>query len=430
MELGLISFLFLFCLAYVNPIFGFYKLKNSLVFPIVFLGFIVLIIIFSSQTLKSAQYGFYLWINIIFPSLFPFFVGAELLQGTGLIKAAGILLEPIMRPLFNVPGVGSFAFAMGIFSGYPGGAKITADLRKLNLCTKTEGERLLAFTNNSSPMFITGAVGAGILGHPELGLLLLVSHLLACITVGILFRFYGLSTEKTKVYRVFKRKEDISYSIFYKISKELENSPQIGFNNIGLKLGEAIKNSIDTLLMIGGFVVLFCVIINLLINLKVIKLIAYFIKYIFLWLGFNYDLATSLVSGFFEITTGTSYLSLSFAPLEQKLIIAASIIGWGGLSVHSQVASIISKTDINLKPYLIGKFMQGIFAGIYTGLYLFFYKKSKNQELSAFCQLPTIIQYDWMTYFTNSLKLTIILIIITASLTIAAQIRKYVLSSN
>jgi len=92
----------------------------------------------------------FLWFNVVFPSLFPFFVASEILYRTGFIKAIGILLEPIMRP-FNVPGCGSFAFAMGITSGYPVGAKITASMREEKLLSKTESERLLSFTNNSGP---------------------------------------------------------------------------------------------------------------------------------------------------------------------------------------------------------------------------------------------------------------------------------------
>lgn len=47
---------------------------------------------------------------------------------------------------------------MGIISGYPVGAKIVTEFRKNGECTKAEAERLLAFTNNSGPLFIIGTV--------------------------------------------------------------------------------------------------------------------------------------------------------------------------------------------------------------------------------------------------------------------------------
>ncbi len=63
-----------------------------------------------------------------------------------------------MKPIFNVPGIGAYAFIMGIISGYPVGAKIVTEFRKNGECSKAEAERLLAFTNNSGPLFIIGTV--------------------------------------------------------------------------------------------------------------------------------------------------------------------------------------------------------------------------------------------------------------------------------
>lgn len=102
----------------------------------------------------------------------------------------GKALNRIMRPLFNVPGEGSFAFLMGIISGYPTGAKIVSNLKEKKICNTEECERLIAFTNNSGPLFIVGTVGSGLFGNSKIGFLLLFTHILACITVGFLFRFW------------------------------------------------------------------------------------------------------------------------------------------------------------------------------------------------------------------------------------------------
>ena len=87
-------------------------------------------------------------------------------------------------------GEGAFAFIMGIISGYPVGAKIVTKFREDNVCTKEECERLLAFTNNSGPLFIVGTVGISLLGNVSIGIMLLIVHILASITVGIFFRFW------------------------------------------------------------------------------------------------------------------------------------------------------------------------------------------------------------------------------------------------
>ena len=102
-----------------------------------------------------------------------------------------------MRPLFNVPGEGSFAFIMGLISGYPVGAKIVTDFRNNGICTKDEGNRLLAFTNNSGPLFIIGTVGIGLFANKSIGLLLFITHFMACITVGVIFKFFSKSFKMT-----------------------------------------------------------------------------------------------------------------------------------------------------------------------------------------------------------------------------------------
>ncbi len=206
---------------------------------------------------------------------------------------------------------------------------------------------------------------------------------------------------------------------------EIENSPGIDFSNVGHKLGEAVKSSINTLLMIGGFIVLFCVIINLLINLKVVYFLSLFVKFIFQYFDIAYNMASPLVSGLFEITTGINYIKLSFAPLSQKVAIAAFILGWGGLSVHAQVASIVSKTDISIKPYLIGKFLQGVFAAIYTVIYLNWSGIVKNNDMPVFGQMIDTLSYDWLVYHNMSLELVTVFVIITLVLFAFTRVLKY-----
>lgn len=62
-------------------------------------------------------------------------------------------------------GIGAYAFIMGIISGYPVGAKIVTEFRKNGDCSRAEAERLLAFTNNSGPLFIIGSVGISMFGN-------------------------------------------------------------------------------------------------------------------------------------------------------------------------------------------------------------------------------------------------------------------------
>lgn len=165
------------------------KLRN-LIIPITFVLFTIFLVVFSKSNLSAAKDGLSLFANSVLPSLLPFFIATELLSYTGIIEVLGRVLNRFMRPIFNVPGEGAFAFIMGIISGYPIGAKIVTNFRQNGICTKEEGERLLAFSNNSGPLFIIGTVGISLFFDTRTGILLFLSHILACISVGIVFRFW------------------------------------------------------------------------------------------------------------------------------------------------------------------------------------------------------------------------------------------------
>ncbi|HEX2946456.1 MAG TPA: sporulation integral membrane protein YlbJ [Clostridia bacterium] len=332
---------------------------RKLVLPFLCILFVLCLILFSGSAVKAAQNGLALWAGVVVPSLFPFFVASEIINSTGFIRTSGVLLEPVMRPVFNVPGSASFALLLGITSGYPVGAKITSDLRNGGLLSRTEAERLLAFTNNSGPLFIVGAVGTGMYGSPRIGIFLLACHILACLTVGVLFRFYGRSGGS----RIKEsRKKDLLKT--FKTNLLSQQSQAGGFGSI---LGNAIRNSVATILAIGGFIVLFAVIIQLLTETGLIGALAGALSFVLSPLGLDRDVLTGVISGVFEITTGSRIASaLASVPVTVKLPAVSLIIGWAGLSVHFQVMSITSVTDIRVMPYFFGKALQGIIAAIYT----------------------------------------------------------------
>ena len=98
------------------------KIKNLFI-PMCIYLFIICLLLFSKDNISAAKSGLYLWANAVLPSLLPFFIATELLNYTDITNLCGKLLNPIMRPLFNVPGEGAIALIMGIISGYPVGAK-------------------------------------------------------------------------------------------------------------------------------------------------------------------------------------------------------------------------------------------------------------------------------------------------------------------
>ena len=54
-----------------------------------------------------------------------------------------------------------------------------------------------------------------------------------------------------------------------------------------------------------------------------------------------------------------------------NIIFTAFLLGFGGISVLLQVLSIVSKSDLSIKPYILGKFLHGVFAAFYTFLFIY-----------------------------------------------------------
>lgn len=332
------------------------KLKRN-IFSLVFLAFTFGILIFSNSNLSAVKYGLSLWVTSVIPSLFPFLVATELLMHTNIINQLGFIFNKFMKPIFNIRGEGSFAFIMGIISGYPVGAKIAANFRQNNICSKEECERLLSFTNNSGPLFVIGTVGILMFKNTTIGILLFITHLLSSISVGMVFRFW----KKNKNSDNFK--QNLSHTITTK--------KNVSLYNLGEVLAESITSATSTILLIGGFIVLFSSIISILKSSGVLSNCVLFITPIFNLLNIDTSFCLPLISGFIEITNGIASISnIACKKLSINIILSAFLLGFGGISVLLQVLSITSKTDLSIKPYIIGKILHGILASFYTYIFI------------------------------------------------------------
>lgn len=319
-------------------------------FTVLFLLFTLSLILFSSANLEAAQNGLKLWANSVVPTLFPFFIATELLCRTNFIHILGKFLNRFMKPVFGVPGQSAIAIIMGIISGYPVGAKVVCNLYENHMCTKTEAERLIAFTNNSGPIFILGSVGVSLLGNVQIGKILLISHILSSLLVGFVFRFWK------------KNQTNLTSNTWQSQTKEL-----IRVSNLGEILGESIKKSISTILSIGGFVVLFSVILSILTSTQILTSFANLLTNI----GIPHNIALSILSGIIELTNGLQTASLCYTSLPTSCILTCSfLLGFGGISVLLQVFSIISKSGISIKPYFYGKILHALFSVILTFILL------------------------------------------------------------
>lgn len=322
----------------------------------------IILVMYPEEAFRSSLRGLTIWWDVVFPALLPFFITAEIMMGFGVVHFLGVLLEPLMRPIFRVPGTGAFVMAVGLISGNPMGAKLTANLREKEMITREEGERLVSFTSTAGPLFIFGAVAVGFFKNASIGLLLAIAHYAGAFLVGFLMRFYerdatpSSSTEKKSGF------------ILIRALRAMHRARMNDGRPLGLLIGQAVTSAVQTLLLIGGFIIMFSVLTHLIHYVGVTVLLDHLITLILHLLTLPKELSDSLLAGLFEITLGSQIASISpeSIPLVQKLAIVSTIIGWNGLSIHAQVASMISRTDIRYFPYFIARILHGLFSGIIT----------------------------------------------------------------
>ena len=68
--------------------------------------------------------------------------------------------------------------------------------------------------------------------------------------------------------------------------------------------------------------------------------------------------------GFIEMTQGLKYISLEAIPLKLKCILTVMILSFGGLSVHMQIMSILSDTEIKYLPFLCARICHAVLSSL------------------------------------------------------------------
>lgn len=282
------------------------------------------IIVSPAKSISAASSALRLCAEVVIPSLFPFIFCGNMFISLGMSRILSRYLSPMMKPLFGVSGSGALALIAGIVSGYPVGASCVSSLYSSGECTKTEAERLLTFCNNSGPMFVIGAIGTGLLHNHRLGVFLYFIHVLSALICGLIFKNFNTETEKTNSLPPANYKNTIK-----------EAAPG---------LGAAIEKSVDTILTICGFIIVFTVFTSVMPDNSI----------------------SNYIHCLLEITGGLEKLISTSTPLILPTI--SFFMAFSGLSVIAQVSAIIMPSGLSLLPYIIGKLTHGIIAFAITYL--------------------------------------------------------------
>ena len=258
----------------------------------------------------------------VIPSLFPFMVVTSVLLSLGFGELAAPWLAGLMEPLFRVPGAGSAALLLGLVGGYPIGAQTAAELYRDGLVSREEAERLLAFCNNSNPVFLISVLGAGVFGSVRAGVWIWLIHVFSALLTGLAFRGTGAGARPSRT------------------------ADRPVFRAMGLipAFVGAVRSSVSGMLSVCGFVAFFYVLAHPLAAL-------------------GGRLGPCLV-GITELFSLTPLLT----PDRFGFILAAGAAGWGGISVLCQTLAVLEGSGLRLRNCLLGKAVQGLLSLLLAAL--------------------------------------------------------------
>ena len=298
---------------------------------IILICIITLIELLINKTLifNTISYSLNIWINSLIPSLFPSFIISDILINYNITNYIPKPIKKIFTKLFNVSDNIITIFFLSLISGFPSSARNIKQMYNKKIISKEEASHALIFTHFSNPIFILSTISL-FLNNNKLGITILLSHYIPNIILGISARNINKPN-----------------NIFIEEKKESQSFPKIMIN--------AIKNSIDTLLLILGTLSCFLVISSLIINKLRIS-------------PYN----ETIIKCILEITMGLKSLSLLNIPNIYKVIISSMSLSFGGLSIHMQVLSFIEEDNISYKPFFISRIYHSLLSGIFAYiLYIF-----------------------------------------------------------
>jgi sporulation integral membrane protein YlbJ len=312
---------------------------------------VVAIILQPDASFQSSLQGLTVWWNIVFPGLLPFLVLFELITAFGLVNAIGSLLQPVMSKLLKLPGEAAPAIVLGWMGGYPAGAEAVASLRKKNLVSKQQGQRLLALAHMPNPLFMLVVVGAGFLHKPIVGAIIAAVVWISALWVMILMSITSRKEQTPKAAAASASDTEQAGGMLERAAEALRIGREQDGRSFGKALGDSVTASVQKLMMIGGFMIFAAVL---------AKLSEPLIAPLLDRAGLSF-----ISQAFFEGHLGAYSAAIWNAPGAGTLGNAAAIaavLAWSGLSGILQAGYSITGTDLKLLPFVAWRIAHALHA--------------------------------------------------------------------
>ena len=327
MLIFLIFSIIVFILFYLSE-----KSKINAIATFIITILITYLIIFPKSSIDSIISGTDIFIKNVFPTIFPFLIFTNLLINYGGINIIGKLFGKFLSKPLRISQNSIFPLMVSFLCGYPLGTKYLNDLYEKNLIQKNEFQRMCNIASNASPLFIIGTVGVAMLGNKNLGYLLLISNYLSCILVSFLIPY-----KEDKIMNVYHGKNSVK-------------------TNFGDTLKSSLENALKTSAIVGGFIILFSLIKEILLNNIYSQILLE-----------NFPIMKPLIIGFFEITNGISLLCQMNLSNPIKLSFISAFCSFSGICIILQCYSFVYKNkNFKIKKYILYKIIQAILSFIIT----------------------------------------------------------------
>lgn len=305
-------------------------MRNS-IYKIILLSVFFLCLIFPVQTLEGAVSGLMLWFDILLPTLLPFIIITTLIVRTQAFTLINLLLSPVLERIFHTSKSGSFAILVGFLCGYPMGAKVINDLYKGKSISYHEAQYLLSFCNNTSPMFIISFVMNQTLHYSNYTVPVISSVYLASIIMSFFTRKYYI-------------KDSDCYSTY---------EPEKTRFSMNI-LDESIMDGISLITKIGGYIMMFSILICMTIHLSIayLPVLQYFLPLL-------------------EITNGVQLYSTNMS-FQSQIFPIIFLIAFGGICSIAQTQCVLEGSDLKIAPYIAQKIITAMIAVIIGMLFIQF----------------------------------------------------------
>jgi sporulation integral membrane protein YlbJ len=282
------------------------------------------------QVYEASGQGLKLWWSIVFPTLLPFLMLSEMLIASGFVHGLGVLLTPLMRACFHLPGRSGWVLALGMTAGGQAAAEAARQLGGRDELKERQIRLLTATASFCNPMTIVLVIGAGFLHSPYTGYMLLLVHWITGLLAGIIsVRLFGTKEKAAQqsTQAAAWKGSALRPSMLRALYAEMAAARQRDGRSFGKLLGETVSNAVQTLMLIGGFIIFFAVMTRLL-NVYLTP-----------------QAPALLWPALLEQHLGAHAAVRFFGDPRMQAAAIGAILGWGGVSGIMQIIAITKPAD-------------------------------------------------------------------------------------